>query len=76
MHRTSFAQLIALALGSFPHGLSDAMRHAQRAPRTWQPSNSRHRSHGGGHAGEAAKRKARNRKRNKIARASRRANRA
>jgi hypothetical protein len=76
MHRTSIAQLLALALGSMPPGLAEAMHRAERAPRTWQPSNNRHRSHGGGHAGEAARRKARNRKRNKIARASRRANRA
>jgi hypothetical protein len=72
MQRTSLAQLLALALAAVPTGFTDAMQHAQRAPRTWQPSNNRHRSH----AGEAAKRKARNRKRNKIARASRRANRA
>lgn len=76
MQRTSLAQLLALALAAVPTGLTDAMWHASRAPKTWNANNTRHRSHGGGHAGEAAKRKARNRKRNKIARASRRANRA
>lgn len=75
MQRTSLAQLIAFALASMPAGLTDAMRQAS-APRSWSPSNTRHRSHGAGHAGEAVKRKARNRRRNKIARASRRANRA